>query len=122
MVSPYNEWNTIQNKRELSYQYITAMKIDLKIIMPSESSLIEKNTYDEIPFVSTSRKCKIMHSDRKQLRGGCLGRGWAEGTRRGCEENLGVRNLFVILIMLLCIRQNVSDVNSVLCCMWVRPQ
>ena len=58
--------------------------------MLNERSQIKQNTYDEIPFMSKPRKCKVTHSDRKL---GCWGREWVEGTMKEHEDNLGVRNL-----------------------------
>lgn len=36
--------------------------MNLKVIMP-----VERNTYSMILFISNSRKCKLIYSDRKQI-------------------------------------------------------
>ena len=47
---------------------------NVSIIILCERSQIKKNADGMIPFISKSRKCKLMYSGKKQI-SGCLGRG-----------------------------------------------
>ena len=75
-------------------------------ITPSERSQTQKITCCIITFIYTSRKCKLIHSDGKQI-SGFLGWRWLYGCRgelqRSTSQLLGIMDIILIVMSIIII-------------------
>lgn len=90
---------------KLWYIYITESTVcmDLRIMTLRERSQIKMRTQCLFPFISNSRRCRLVYSDRKQIKwlpgvaGSCLfKKRKTGGDRKGQEDLLGVMDVFII--------------------------